>query len=307
MHRYFIVTVYRFLFEGGKCSAVTIHPYDGQIAVLTTMHGKEEAIAAPFRQILGVQLIVPEGLNTDTLGTFSREVEREHSALDTLRLKVKMGLEMTGEKLGVGTEASFGPDPMIPFIARHHEMMLWRDDLNGIEVVEQMSTHQTNYEQVTLDRVDESLTDFLHRVQFPSHKVIVMPNVADEPGLIFKGISDLMALESQIRRCIQHSKDGQALVQTDMRAMMNPTRMRVISELAERLAKRLLRRCDQCASPGWGYVDVQRGLPCEQCGRPTQLISSTIEGCPSCDHQLLVAREDGLQFASAAHCNWCNP
>jgi len=40
------------------------------------MHGKERVFARPLRVALGLELVVPEGLDTDRLGTFSGEVER---------------------------------------------------------------------------------------------------------------------------------------------------------------------------------------------------------------------------------------
>ncbi|MBM3504468.1 MAG: hypothetical protein FJX65_11400 [Alphaproteobacteria bacterium] len=50
--------------------------YRQRRAVLATMHGKERVFARPLRVALGLELVVPEGLDTDRLGTFSGEVER---------------------------------------------------------------------------------------------------------------------------------------------------------------------------------------------------------------------------------------
>lgn len=57
-----------------------------------------------------------------------------------------------------------------------------------------------------------------------------------------------------------------------MRAHHNPTRMQVIEELADKLAQRLMTPCPACDMPGFGIVDIERGLPCRLCHLPTQSI-----------------------------------
>jgi hypothetical protein len=50
---------------------------------LTTKHEKARAIARPFRVGLGVEVLVPTGIDTDLLGTFTGEVERAGAPHDT--------------------------------------------------------------------------------------------------------------------------------------------------------------------------------------------------------------------------------
>ncbi len=286
------------------------HPYRNKTAVLTTIHGKQEVIAPIFQDTLGVSLIVPESVDTDVLGTFSGEIERQHSMLETLRLKVELGMNRLNSNLGVGTEASFGPDPFIPFAPLHLEMILWRDLERGIEVLEQVRTNDTNYEHLRFKRVtefDEELESYLRRVQFPSHKLIVLPNARGGQNKIFKGIGDRVELQEAVKNCAGQSADGMALIQTDMRAMMNPTRLKVIGESAMRLANRLAHLCERCGCPGWGLVELVRGSPCDWCGRPTNQVWAEVHGCSSCAHRLKHVRKDGGQTASPAFCDWCNP
>ncbi len=47
--------------------------------------------------------------DTDSLGTFSGEVQRLDDALSTCRRKALMGLEQSGLRLGLASEARFGP------------------------------------------------------------------------------------------------------------------------------------------------------------------------------------------------------
>jgi hypothetical protein len=92
-----------------------------------------------------------------------------------------------------------------------------------------------------------------------------------------------------------------------MRAHHNPTRMRQIALLARRLARRLHARCPACTTPGWGRIDVRRGLPCEACGTPTDWIAAEIHGCPRCQHREHRPRPDALRSVDPARCPRCNP
>ena len=57
-------------------------PYGGQRICLATHHGKERALAFPFAMGLGAKLEVCD-CDTDSLGTFSGEVQRLDDALST--------------------------------------------------------------------------------------------------------------------------------------------------------------------------------------------------------------------------------
>jgi len=62
--------------------------FSGKQAVLATMHGKERVIA-PLLEKTGLQLCVSGRVDTDLFGTFSGEIERPASQLETLRLKAE--------------------------------------------------------------------------------------------------------------------------------------------------------------------------------------------------------------------------
>jgi len=84
--------------------------------LLATMHGKEDVIAPLAERFLGVRLQVVDGLDTDTFGTFSRDVARTGSQLDAARAKVAAAFDMLPDiLLGLASEGSFGPHPYLPF------------------------------------------------------------------------------------------------------------------------------------------------------------------------------------------------
>ncbi|MFC4769794.1 DUF6671 family protein [Effusibacillus consociatus] len=282
------------------------HPYSGRKAVLATMHGKELAIGPPFHKLLQVSIEIPEGIDTDRLGTFTGEIARKGTPLETLRKKVKIGMEHLGIPYGIASEGSFGPYVYFPFIAQDHEILLWIDDERGIEVVEQKISTDTNYNSKTVSKRNY-LGYFLNKSFSPSHALIVRPNSGFIPGLTFKGLKKVNEVKEAIKRCAAASTDGLALVQTDMRAHMNPTRMKVIGELAEKMAHRLATLCPNCSCPGWGIVDVVQGLPCGGCGLKTEQIAQEVYGCPSCDLRKTMPRQDGVTKSSPAYCHWCNP
>ncbi len=274
--------------------------------MLATKHGKELQIARPLHTAIGLEISVPPTIDTDQLGTFTGEVPRLGSPAEVVLQKARLGMELTGLPLGLANEGSFGPHPALPLLVADTELLLFVDDERGIKVQEQLVSEHVVAAQTTT-RSPANLEDFLVRAHFPSHGLIVRPNMQLPNGLIVKGITDNETLAKAIAHCATHSSDGLALVESDLRAHMNPTRRKVLRHLAVRLARRLAHLCPHCGTPGWGLVGVVRDLPCEWCGTPTDLVSEEIIGCPSCTYQERLPRADGLRYASPGECAWCNP
>ncbi|SMC05894.1 hypothetical protein SAMN00768000_2515 [Sulfobacillus thermosulfidooxidans DSM 9293] len=282
------------------------HPYHGQKVALATKHEKEHVVGPPLQEIVGLEVCVPPHLDTDVLGTFSGEIPRNGTPAEVVIQKARMGMDALGLPLGLASEGSFGPHPQLLFVPGHHELLAFVDDRLGIEVTEQILSTETNYAHIEAHHVDD-VTDFLQRAQFPSHGLIVRPNSGFSSGLLFKGIINLEDLKKAIEQCRSASEDGLAHVETDMRAFMNPSRQRVLHELAIKLAHRLASLCPHCRTPGWGKVDVVRGLPCAWCGEETLLVRGEIFGCALCDYRETHPRSDGLEVAPPDNCPWCNP
>ena len=95
---------------------MTAGPYAGRSAVLATMHGKEAAFAPVLADRLGLDLIVPGGIDTDALGTFTGEIARQGSIGETARAKAVLGLSIAGGDLALASEGAYGPHPQIPLI-----------------------------------------------------------------------------------------------------------------------------------------------------------------------------------------------
>lgn len=280
--------------------------YAGRTLVMTTKHGKGRFISLPLRLGLGAHLTVAEGIDTDLLGTFTGEVPRVGTAAEVAIRKARLGMAATGTPLGLASEGSFVTDPIVPFLAMHHEILAFVDDDRGIDVHEQMATNDTNSDHAVVSNVAE-LDRFLQRIGFPAHAVIVRPHSGPVELGIRKGLQTRAELEDAIQIAVRCSDDGLAQVETDMRAHLNPTRARVIRKLGFQLALRLRRRCPECDAPGWGRVDVEVGLPCSWCGAPTDLVRYEVYGCAGCDHRERYPRPDGLATADPGQCPHCNP
>jgi len=282
------------------------HPYTGRRASLATKHGKERQIARPLHAALNLDTYVPPTIDTDLLGTFTGEIPRRGSPAQVVLQKARMGMEMTGLSLGLANEGSFGPHPAFPLVTADTELLVFVDDERGIHVQESVVSEQVVAAQAVTHSIAD-LAPFLAHALFPSHALIVRPNALLQSDLLFKGITDPVVLEEKVKLIAAISPDGLALVETDLRAHMNPTRRRVLRHLAVRLARRLAHLCPACRTPGWGLVSHLYGLPCEWCGEATDLVCEDLFGCPACSYRQHHPRSDGLLHASPTHCPSCNP
>jgi len=280
------------------------HLYRGETVLLTSKHSKEAVIAPVFRDRLAMTVTSATEIDTDQLGTFTGEIPRRGTMLETAIAKARLGMAARGIPLGLASEGSYGPDPRFPFVSAATEVMVLVDDARGIVIAEHLISSDTNFAS-RLVSPEEDLAPFLAMVRFPGHALIVRPETG--AGSIYKAIQTDVALTDAIRVCAAQSETGKALITTDMRAHLNPTRMRVIGELTERLVSRIAARCPACASPGFGRSDVERGLVCEVCEQPTEMVKAEIFTCVRCDYREARPRRDGKLFAREGECAYCNP
>ena len=276
------------------------HAWTGEVAAIATKHGKQRQFGPPLARLVGLDVVVAE-VDTDLLGTFSGEVPRPASPLETARRKAQWAIEDSGACIGLASEGSFGPHPDVPYVAIGVELAICIDGRDGLEIVERVMSTDTNFQHLEVGELPIP-TAFLESSGFPAHALVVSPPRATTP--MFKGLVDLDEVDHAIACCL--GRTGRALIQTDMRAHLNPTRQRALAELAERLARRVATRCPACASPGWGIVAVETGLPCEWCARPTPLVAYDVFGCArmDCSERTLDPR---VELAPAGQCPACNP
>lgn len=278
------------------------HPYRGRWAAIATMHGKERAIAPVLCRWFEMAVTTAPGVDTDEFGTFTGEIERKGTMLDAARAKAELAIARTGAPIGIGSEGAFGPDPLLPLVASGRELLLLREAATGHEIVVTRPT-RTNYDHVTVAPGDP-IEEFLARVGFPDHAVIVRADPRDNQAPA-KGLIRRATVEAALRAAFETS--GEASIETDMRAHLNPTRMATIARLTRALAVRTARRCPCCGAPGFGIIDVERGLPCGECEAPTRRIRAEIHGCSACQAKLKRHERGPTITADPTWCDMCNP
>ena len=252
---------------------------------------------------LGVQCVICADFNTDRFGMFSGEVKREKDALDTARLKCYAAMDAAGCDLAVASEGSFGPHPIYFFAQSDDEIVLFVDRKHGIEIWARELSTQTNFNGKEVKSTDE-LMSFVQSAGFPSHAFILRES-STGADCIHKGINTEKLLQEAFNELIQ--RFGSAYVETDMRAMHNPTRMSVIEQATVKLVGKILSVCPSCAWPGFDVTDRKSGLPCSDCGMPTQSTLSHSYCCVACGFTRELFYPKGKETEEPRYCDYCNP
>ena len=275
--------------------------FDKKGILVATKHQKEKVIAPIFKKYLACDTFTSE-FDTDQLGTFTGEIPRLKDAMSTCKDKAILAAQLSGHPYALASEGSFGPHPMIPFLPYSQEWMVFVDLEADICIQEAIKTQETNY-QTKIIEPDVDLTAFLKQVQFPTHGLCLQTSCLNT--VIAKGIQNHKDLQLALKKGF--ALDEKLLLSTDMRAMMNPTRMRVIEKLAEQLALRILNPCPHCQTPGFGVQGVAGSLACEQCHWPSAVHAFDVWACVKCDYQEQRVRADGKVSIDPQFCQFCNP
>lgn len=283
---------------GGPDRSPYPFPYQGRLIAVGTRHGKQHQFAPAFRAVLGADLITPPDLDTDQFGTFTGEVRRPGTTLAAARAKARLAMDVSGLPYGLASEASYGPLP--GGWHGHEEIVLFRDDVRGIEVVEGHRSLSTPGGGHRVARAADLPRDLLNGLP---EQALTVRSPGPDPNPI-KGITDTAALTAAIASAAAVSDDGLALVEPDLRAHRNPSRRRVLTRLAGSLAHRLATGCPACGAPGFGRVDAEPGLPCGVCQTPTPLTANEIHACAACPHRSV---RPVTGRADPASCPACNP
>lgn len=289
----------------GIGAAGTAGRYENRPVAFLTQHGKERVVEPVLASGLGCHVELVRGFDTDQLGTFTREIPRAGTQLEAARAKAREGMRLAGCSLGLASEGSFGPDPMIGFFPWNLEMLVWIDDDLELEVVGVAGSRNTNFTHLSSAGWEE-VTKFAELIGFPEHQLIVRPVDEDDPR-VRKGLADWDSLRQAFESAQEQSETGRVFVETDMRAHANPKRMSVIGEAAEDLVKKLRSACPQCHLPGFARVEAVPGRRCEACGCATDAPLAWVFGCLKCPYRENHRLEDVPKYVSPAECPRCNP
>lgn len=277
--------------------------FEGRSLFIATNHRKESAIQPILERELNVNCFSIPMFNTDQFGTFSGEIERSQSPVDTLKAKCQLGFEVTGCDLVIATEGSFGAHPDLPFCAAHDELILLMDFKNNVSFSARILTTETNFQGKKI-KSEEELIAFGESIDFPN-QAIILRNEEQSMLYLKKGINDWDELLTAFRVCMR--RHDNVFVETDMRAMHNPLRMKHIEQLTLKLITQLKVLCPSCEMPGYGVTSVLPGLPCWICETPTSSVLKHVLTCTACHHQEEVYFPNGRQTEEPTFCPACNP
>lgn len=280
--------------------------FAGRTLGVATIHGKERVIGPGLLAALPLaDFTAIADVDTDQFGAFSGEVTRTLTAMEACKAKARHGAEVGGLDLVIASEGSFGPYPPSPFMSCNEEVLVLYDARDGTFF---------DYCHVSLQTVfgGEECRDwaqvnaFADRMKFPEHGLVVRTKEKWSAGdAMKKGITDESSLRAFTTQLIEQS--GSCWVETDMRAMMNPTRMSVIQETAVRFAQALSTICPACGACWFRITQALPGLLCELCSWPTQGTRAYLRTCHVCAHTSTMPRLDGKFAEEPQYCDNCNP
>ena len=277
--------------------------FKGRSLLIATKHEKERIISPIFEKELGVTSFVPEHFDTDVLGTFTGEVERIADPITTARQKCELAMQQYNADLAIASEGSFGPHPSIFFVNSDEEILLLIDKKNNLEIIVKELSTSTNFNAAAVNNLRE-LKIFANKVGFPSHGLILRHSKDSIKG-IFKGITSWVGLIDAYNYLINHYDT--VYVETDMRAMYNPTRRTIIQIAANKLVEKIKSTCPSCNTPGFGIAAMKEGLLCSACKTPTKSILSHIFICQKCNYELCKDYPYNKTEEDPMYCDQCNP
>jgi hypothetical protein len=277
--------------------------FKGRRLLIATKHEKEKVMAPLLDDGLGVVSFVNVDFDTDTLGTFSGEVERKLDPIVTARQKCLLAMEMSHCDLGIASEGSFGAHPSLFFASADDELLIFIDKKNNFEIIARELSTDTNFNGSEI-KSEKELLDFADLVQFPSHALILRVSKNDNTTIV-KGITNLEHLKKLFHAMLQ--KHNNVYAETDMRAMHNPTRMAVIKNATKKLVDKINSCCPQCNTPGFGITDAKKGLACSLCGAPTKSTLSLIYRCKKCHYNREKKYPNQKTTEDPMYCDYCNP
>lgn len=277
--------------------------FRGRKLVIASKHKKEKAIAPRLKRELQVDILVPDNFDTDQYGTFSGEIERVLTPLEAARRKCLTAMKLTGADLAVSSEGSFGPHPTLFFTPGDDELVFLYDKKHDLEILGRAVSTETNFAgKEVYEKKD--LLDFASAAGFPSHALLLRKG-KDDLTYLEKGIQTQERLIEVFEKILRIN--GSAFVETDMRALYNPTRMKVIGDATDDLIRKIRSRCPNCNTPGFEVTKFVKGLPCSLCGSDTNSVKAEIYSCKKCEFTEENEFPKGKTEEDPMYCNFCNP
>ncbi|MDN3652368.1 hypothetical protein QWY77_06280 [Thalassotalea ponticola] len=279
---------------------VTDAQSERQTVVLLTKHGKQQQVAPELAK-LGFRVEVTQQCDTDQLGTFCGEVERSLSPIECAIKKARLATEVSGERWGLGSEGSFGQGPIPGLFNWDSELLALYDATTQQTIVASAAgpVMLTRYQGNDLNAMRAALAEVT-----PGQALILKTE-----STISKGLATVDDVVERLRssQLIENETKlvESIVVEPDLRAMHCPQRQAYIVKAAQQLVERMQSLCPQCNAPNFYYVKAITGLPCGDCGTPTERAKAYLKQCSQCQHQYQQPCAEAV--ADPYVCQWCNP
>lgn len=277
-------------------SFISYPKFQGAHFGLVTLHGKESLIAPTLAERWQARLSLSTAFDTDSLGTFSGEVERRLSPLECGLHKARLAVELTGAEFGLGSEGSFGPGPWGLGII-NQELVACVPEKGDWTVV--------GCHAIPVAADECRYGDVEHRERFwrnlPEGQGVIL--VAGEN--IVKGVQTQDEAMVHLTQWFGKKVPYDARIVYDLRAHQSPVRRATLARAVANLVDRLDSHCDRCGRPGFWPDHREPGLPCADCGCPTNGLRARVARCEACGHQHRAIVE--VVYADPATCPRCNP
>ena len=277
--------------------------YNGRKLLIATKHKKEAMIAPPLAKALQIESIATDNFDTDKFGTFTGEVERKDDAVSTARNKCWEAMNQYNFDLGIASEGSFAPHPSLFFLNANEETLIFIDRTNDLEIVARAISTETNFDGKVIVN-EEQLILFSEMVQFPTHSLI-LSDAERAKTYSVKGIQNWNHLKNTFHQIL--NKYGSVYIQTDMRAMNNPSRRKVIEAATHKLIKRIRSCCPECKTACFEVSHEKEGLPCHKYGLPTRSAISHAYKCKKCEFSNEERYPHKKTTEDPTYCDICNP
>ncbi len=274
-----------------------------RIAALGTMHQKQKVIAPLFKKKLGIVVKVPDDFDTDKFGTFTMDKKRTGSQKETAIIKAKAAMESLDLDIGIASEGSFGPHPSVPFGIANVELVVFIDKKLDLEIYGGY-IEIVNFAHNTIAYTIDEVLIFAQKIDFPKHGIVMRRSDKDYGDMV-KGIVSKDELIETATRLLKTNKS--VWLETDFRAHVNQSRMRNIELATIDLIENIKRLCPSCHSSGFHKISPKPGLPCEQCGRPTDIPLYDVYECDKCSFKKDIIFPNQKESAYAGYCDYCNP
>lgn len=283
--------------------ASTLKLYQGKALSLLTRHGKERVIGPALAARCGCEVVHTDAFDTDQLGTFTRDIPRAGTQREAAVRKARLGMALTGLRIGLASEGAFAPDPYTGLLSWNYELVVLVDDERGLELAGFFSGQSQSDSMYAANWTE--VLQFADKARFPEHHLVVRPDSADH-AQVRKGLDTLGSLRQAFDWAMSLASTGKVFLENDLRAHTNPSRMANIQKAAVDLAEQMNSPCPACASPGFWVRDLRRGLACQACGAPTREPIAKVWTCPKCDTRSETRLSVGT-FADPGRCDFCNP